>query len=1509
MKPTQLELVILRALRRSTEPLSGRKIAGIAGIAPNTANRVLKRLQERALVNSAKDGRANRWTSTAEVAELAEFEESPHRRVALVVTAVELEHTEVRNRLLNTARHRVGDIPMVRGEVPGEHIDWTVYLARAGMGNATSAALVGLAAGELQANLVAFVGIAAGLKPADQRHLDVVVASQIHNPYVGKQIPTEAGSMLLGRERSYRVPAPLLAVVNAYVADSEWTPSTRNEHHNAKHSHAFVAPIVSVEAVQSDLDGPVIQEVRTRFQDAAALDMESYGLAAGADIHDLPVLAIRGISDFIGDKAEPGNDDRQPLAAGNAAALLSDLLAWAHPDDFKRGPSSGQSGVLQDHGEFDDEAMPQTFRIWVERLEHRSADRARAARQMLAELRGTAIATRLNQMLHRPPAWLREDDTGDGWALVACLASWSQSKVAGRAFDKAADAATLTGDLDAKAFFTVSARLEDVSRDLDQQMSGDQPRPNQSALGDLDDDVLCRLGPVIDVYRAVLDQDLAKAKDTAEVAVASLGLEDPNGVLLPPAEHVTVVELDPDLRDLVAVAMLRQLAVLMLAPGAADQLGVQSGLAARALRGNPVTRDMADDGMKLARWALELRPGSEGARLTLAQTTLGVLVSTAGRGASEVNDAISQRAREVENEAMSVRDAFNEWGGPTGSALAVAARARSMQGDFAGALRMLRPAPDGVASRAESQHPEAIRLAAYIARASGDDELALELAAQNPNRTEAELMRAAVLDERPEMAREATAALIAALESSGGDHHDKYQALMALSRRFNSLKEIEKSTVTECIAILGELDPDLAEVMRARVHLSEGDPHSALVCIRGVEPTALALETHADALTASNRAEDAAHLVFTEGLRRGDIPLATAALEHAMDNGLTTIARDFARQLLTLDGVKAVRLRVLRALQHIADNEAAWFDVESWTVQVIEELQRNGLPVAEIEYWLRARALYFQDNFVKALQVLMEAPGVSFHERWKAHLFLSILRRTIDEHRTRADLAHGRAAGLQDPSVYAMFMRAAADWADDEEIAAAAMSVALTTPESNFTEIQVADVRAYTERYFERHGENATITRLNLANNNLDPLVDLLRAGEARQLALEDLADEVRAGRFPLAALAEAAGRTTTEVLIRRDLGCILAVEDDAGLGEQTARAALESRVVVDTTALVVAPWAGRPFNKLAANFDAVILPAPLREDIARARTALAMKSTATLGWDSRAQKPAVTTTSAEIAEEYAAAAEQVWRDAQKLRLSPAPTRDPWQSAIAVAQELGVPVWADDVVIRRLARAVGVGAFGSLDLIRVLGTGAENATAMTGLRANRVVDLVIDQTWRHLVEHADWRIDSPFALAISRPAAWQNKPESFVQFQSMIRHRSTELDPKTIADWAHIAANGLALATAASTRHRAVSALLAWTILAADPFFTVVDAVIEGAPVPEKAGRTTELIISAADALHARHYPAADALALIVDILCSGLLDTVGPEATSRIVAALVKHLDRDTGTRVFAAYIQSAGK
>ncbi|WP_231476280.1 phosphorylase family protein [Rhodococcus sp. UNC23MFCrub1.1] len=1449
---------------------------------------------------------------------MPELNGASDRRTALVVTAIDLEHTEVYNRLVNPKKVRVRHLPMVVGEIPGDHIDWTVYLGRAGMGNAPSAALVGLAASELDANLVAFVGVAGGLKPDDHRMSDVIVASAIHNPYIGKQVPSESGSQLLGRDSTYHVPAPLLGVVKACIAESEWTPTIRSQYFSANSAHAFVSPIVSVEAVQTDPNGPMLREIRRRFQNAAACDMESFGLAAGSDIHDLPVLAVRGISDFIGDKDAAGNDESQPAAAGNAARLFRDILKFAHPDDFKRGhgrvhpvpdPSADQHVPPPT-------PLPGSAQIWMDRLRDRSSARADAATAALEQMRGsgTTAATWFSRALHRPPAWLREDDTGDGWALVSTLAHIAGSNVVERGFELAAEAAKLTGDDDGFAYFKLTGWIQRLSTGT----ALDEPKNDEvkfsSSPPNFDAPTLERFGNVVAFYISAINNKLVEAKSFAEQAIADLGLKPPADSSFASRSKTVAIRMNPLIRNLVAATLLRQLALMMLDPGSADHLGIQSGLAAHRMRGNPVTRDLADDGLQLAQWARTLSPNTEGTQLTEAQTMLGVLVSMVGRTASDMDDEVSRRARLVESQALQVRDALISWHGSSASALAVAARARSIQGDYSGALKLLLAAPDGVASHKESRDPEVVRLAAFIAKSSGRDDLALALAAENPDRAEGALMRASILLVRPQMDTEAKEALFEALEHAAGRHHASFQALMALSRKFESLSMSEQRIVKAKTEEIGEIDGDLSNVLQARVLLSQGKPETALPLLRGLERSELVLEAHAEALVAVGQAAKAVELFVDEGAARGDATLAAQALTIAMDNGLLSHARQIAQDVLVGWHQSAMTLTALRALQYIAYEDGKWYEVIKYTNQLLEKYQQRDLPVLEIEHWRIAEALYFLNQHTKALGTLVNAPAISFSAREKAQLFLAILKSSISrEQHAPTDVDPASTVDLGDAKLFSMLMRAAADWADDEQIAAAAISIILTAPDPSFTELQISDFRQYMEAYFTKHGERASITQITLVDDDLGPLVEFLRNSASQSNAVDELARGVREGRFPLAMLAEAAGRSCVESMIRRDLGLVLAVSGDSEAGVEAARSSIGGRVVVDTTALVVAPWTDQPFRKLAAHMDTVTVPASVRQDVARARASLSLLSTTTLGWDTQEQRPVMFALSHEDAKSYAREANEIWRNIERLPVQNTDTsmkRNQWLNVITIAQENGLPVWADDVVIRRLARLMGVKAFGTLDLLRVVGSRDALKIATDSLRDHFVVDLPIHEPWFMLAQKAEWKTDGALALAISRPAAWDDVSKSFGEFRSLIRSLPNDVNVDDVVAWTRAAAAGLATSTEPSARPAVVSALLVWTILSTDSYFASLNRVAELpdlSDIPSGAGRITERIIEVSDALCAEHYPGATEVDPLIGALCRFLLKTFDGPTVSRAVATLAQTLQPGTGARVFSSYLKSA--
>src|SRR5680860_387558 len=133
MGPSQT--AILRVLRRSVEPLSGRQVASLVDLSPHTANKQLKQLADDGLVRSQRKGNASLWTTTADAALLFEVDDSAiEERVVLIVTAVRLERAAVRARILNPTKVRIGGLWFTKGEILGNGIRWTVYVAQAGMG-------------------------------------------------------------------------------------------------------------------------------------------------------------------------------------------------------------------------------------------------------------------------------------------------------------------------------------------------------------------------------------------------------------------------------------------------------------------------------------------------------------------------------------------------------------------------------------------------------------------------------------------------------------------------------------------------------------------------------------------------------------------------------------------------------------------------------------------------------------------------------------------------------------------------------------------------------------------------------------------------------------------------------------------------------------------------------------------------------------------------------------------------------------------------------------------------------------------------------------------------------------------------------------------------------------------------------------------------------------------------------------------------------------------------------
>ncbi|TQJ87861.1 hypothetical protein [Streptomyces sp. SLBN-31] len=224
----------------------------------------------------------------------------------VVLTALPCEFQAVR-RLLSDVHedaHPQGTLFDV-GRVPG--LPWQVALAEIGEGNSGAAAHTERAIAYFEAAAVCFVGVAGSLRD-DIPLGDVVVASKIYLHHGGK----EGDDGFHARPRAWEPRHDVEQRVRRIVRDD---PSVHFK------------PLVAGDVVLNSRASPLADLIDRNYNDAVAVDMESAGMAQAAHLNAIPVLAVRGISDFAdGRKAVADATGSQPTAARHAADVALRIL-------------------------------------------------------------------------------------------------------------------------------------------------------------------------------------------------------------------------------------------------------------------------------------------------------------------------------------------------------------------------------------------------------------------------------------------------------------------------------------------------------------------------------------------------------------------------------------------------------------------------------------------------------------------------------------------------------------------------------------------------------------------------------------------------------------------------------------------------------------------------------------------------------------------------------------------------------------------------------------------------------------------------------------------------------------------------------------------------------------------------------------------------------------------------------------------------------------------------------
>jgi nucleoside phosphorylase len=233
----------------------------------------------------------------------------------VVLTALPVEYRAVRTHLSALLRqsHHAGtqfEIGTLRSGVG------RVAIAEIGEGNAGAAVLTERAITMFEPDTILFVGVGGALR--DDIDLgDVVVGTRVYAYHGGK----DEGEGFSVRPRAYEASHELEQRARLVARADRWQLGSPKVHFK---------PIAAGEVVLNSRETPLARQIRRHYNDAAAIEMESAGLAHAGHLNRAFVLTIRGISDRAdGHKHVADSAGSQTAAAANAAAFAFDVI-----DDF-----------------------------------------------------------------------------------------------------------------------------------------------------------------------------------------------------------------------------------------------------------------------------------------------------------------------------------------------------------------------------------------------------------------------------------------------------------------------------------------------------------------------------------------------------------------------------------------------------------------------------------------------------------------------------------------------------------------------------------------------------------------------------------------------------------------------------------------------------------------------------------------------------------------------------------------------------------------------------------------------------------------------------------------------------------------------------------------------------------------------------------------------------------------------------------------------------------------------
>lgn len=832
---------------------------------------------------------------------------------------------------------------------------------------------------------------------------------------------------------------------------------------------------------------------------------------------------------------------------------------------------------------------------------------------------------------------------------------------------------------------------------------------------------------------------------------------------------------------------------LVWSEAAHDNGLVQSFLAIQAQR-----RGNTTDALRHSVRGLEIAPDDAAVMEQHAETLLWAAVmgdahpDLRNQGIDLLEKAINERRR---------------WNGPILKLTLELARAYMVDGRPRMALTVCLPAPDGTADGDVAGDGEVMRLALAAAAASGRRALAGEISSRLDDVPTSQLARFrsglidATVAEREQWLR---ADMDDALEL--GDHGRALRSAFELaqigidvSARLKPL--IERSLVPEdesrFLPALATASRDLETGLPALRSLARTDTRAATVLIE-------LLDDHgrcAEALvvcdqTLSRRRERAVEIIRVQLLMKLNDPRAeqeALALASRLDSAPTVHA-----QILMFAARKAVDR---------ADFDAAERHLQ--TALGLDVLEQDATAWSLIE--VQAHIGRF-DRARETIERCRPVPrSVEDGKLWvQVHAATRLDAETASE-------ALRLAEWFNDPEVSTALLGLIISSTDGTDPTEMIDATSQGEPEGgDFRRPKVAaDLhrRAFAAlgKLVDEHGDATGMQTIEGdPEQQLKMMVELMKDRAEHGESILEVAQQAQDGRFPIGVFAALVGKGFATVLVERTLGYLPAsspIDDEHDAEVEVALLALSGTVVADASALLTASGLERD---LVAQFSSVTLPPGGLRDIFRADSDVRGLGAGPgrLHLDRQTQQPVFVPLQPDEYLRRLRRTDSLLGLAKTLtpRSPSAPSRlseigdEPsmaaWREPVDLAHELGAPLWSDDLSTRRVARELGIPAFGTPSLLVALNEGAiecaestkmlevadQAAAEMRSLARDGLVDLRLGPgDMKRIAQIEGWQPGAA-ALLITRKSWWHWSPDAMDELVELF-DALREKQPDKVAHW------------------------------------------------------------------------------------------------------------------------------